>query len=364
MTASHFETALPGLLNVRRFHLRAVRCPLLYVAPENIKNALFIFSSCTMVMIMADLNLARLDLNLLPQLAALLRRCNVTHAANDVGLSQPAMSRALARMRDELGDPLLVRGTKGLVRTPRAERLLPRLEAALADVKALFVEPEFDPAHESRTIAIAGADVHSILLGPIVTRRLANEAPNVRLRFESYTPDLVERMERGALDLAFALTTTPLPPGAMTEPVAQDRLALVMRRTHPARDRDWTVVDYGTYTHAVVAFMGDGRSDLDTVLAAHGVTRRIGFIAPTFSAVLATVAATDMVTTISRTFASHFVDAFDLTLREPPFEATHLATTLVWHAMRNRDPLLMWVRGLIRAAADEAYGGLNTPARD
>lgn len=317
-----------------------------------------------MVMIMADLNLARLDLNLLPQLAALLRRCNVTHAANDVGLSQPAMSRALARMRDELGDPLLVRGAKGLVRTPRAERLLPRLDAALSDVKALFDEPQFDPAKESRTIAVAGADAHAILLGPSVAHRLASEAPNVRLRFESYTPDLVERMERGTLDLAFALTTTPLPPGAMTEPIAHDRLALVMRRTHPAGDRDWSVADYGTYAHAVVAFMGDGRSDLDTMLAAHGVTRRIGFIAPTFSAVLATVAATDLVTTISRAFAARFVDTFDLSLREPPFEATHLATTLVWHAMRDRDPLLTWMRGLIRAAAAEAYGGVNSPARD
>lgn len=308
-----------------------------------------------MVMVMSDLNLARLDLNLLPQLAALLRRCNVTHAANDVGLSQPAMSRALARMRDELGDPLLVRGAKGLVRTPRAERLLPRLEAALNEVKELFAEPRFDPATESRTITIASADVQAILLGPLVAGRLAIEAPNVRLRFENYGPDLVERMERATLDLAFALATTPLPPGAMTEPVSDDRLVLVMRRLHPAADRPWTIGDYGDYAHAVVAFSGDGRSDLDTLLAAHGISRRIGFVAPTFTAVLAAVAATDMVTTISRAFATRFADAFDLTLRDPPFAATHLTTTLVWHAMRARDPLLTWIRGLIRAAADRAY---------
>lgn len=312
-----------------------------------------------MVMSMADLNLARLDLNLLPQLAALLRRCNVTHAANDVGLSQPAMSRALARMRDELGDPLLVRGTKGLVRTPRAERLLPRLEAALSDVKALFVEPEFDPSTETRTIRVASTDAQAILIAPLVARRLATEAPNVRFHFEAYGSDLIERMERGTLDLAFALSTSPLPPGAMTEPIASDRFSLIMRRAHPAADHSWTVADYGAYTHAVVAITGDGRSDLDTVLAAHGVSRRIGFVVPTFTAALAAVAASDMVTTLSSALARRFEATFDLALREPPFEMPALTTTLVWHAMRARDPVLAWARGLIRDAAAEAYGPMR-----
>jgi DNA-binding transcriptional LysR family regulator len=96
------------------------------------------------------------------------------------------------------------------------------------------------------------------------------------------------------------------------------------------------------------------------------VTRRIGFIAPNFTSVLATVAASDLVTTMSRAYAERFATAFDLAILDPPFPATDLTMTFVWHALRSRDPLVAWVRGLFRAAADDVFGPLgssplNTP---
>ena len=95
---------------------------------------------------MRELNISGVDLNLLPPLLALLRRRNVTHAASDAGLSQPAMSRSLARLRALLGDPLLVRGNRGYVLTPRAAALLPLLESTLGGVRALLAPAAFDPA--------------------------------------------------------------------------------------------------------------------------------------------------------------------------------------------------------------------------
>src|SRR5262245_29740995 len=116
---------------------------------------------------MRDVHLAGLDLNLLPALEALLKRRNVRQAARDVGLSQPAMSRALARLREDLCDTLLVRAPGGVYAlTPRAEALSGQLIATLDHVKAVFREPSFDPAHVQRTIRIAGADTHTILLAP------------------------------------------------------------------------------------------------------------------------------------------------------------------------------------------------------
>jgi DNA-binding transcriptional LysR family regulator len=305
---------------------------------------------------MRDINLSSLDLNLLPQLAALLNRRNVTQAAHDVGLSQPAMSRALGRLRDDLGDPLLVRGAGGLRLTPRAERLLPRLEMALGAVKALFREPTFDPATEERVITLAASDAQTVLLAPSVMALLAREAPRMRLRVEGYGADVVARMESGKLDLAFALTTTPLPSGAMSEPVATDRLALVMRRGHPLAERPVQLANYAAFDHVGIALTGDGQSDLDALLAAGGVTRRIALVTPHFSAAVAAVAATDLVTTISRAFAARLAETFDLVLKDPPFAAVDLPMALVWSEIRANDPVLTWFRGLVRNVASEVYG--------
>ena len=183
---------------------------------------------------MREVNLAAIDLNLLPPLEALLRRRNVTRAAADAGLSQPAMSRALGRLRDLLGDPLLVRQGGGFVLTPFAEALVPQLSTALGGLQGLFSRPVFDPRGETRTIRMVASDIHTVLLIPPMMARLALEAPGVSLRIEAYSPDLPTRMLRGEVDLTFAVTGAPLPPGAVSAPIGRDRLVLAMRRGHSA----------------------------------------------------------------------------------------------------------------------------------
>jgi DNA-binding transcriptional LysR family regulator len=303
---------------------------------------------------MREVNLAGLDLNLLPALEALLRRRNVSQAASDVGLSQPAMSRALARLREVLGDTLLVRVPGGgYALSPRAEALSARLIATLDQVKGVFQAPTFDPSQVERTVRIAAADTHTILLAPALMARLAREAPGIDIRMEGYGPNLIARMETGALDLAFAVSTTPLPPGARSETYAHDRLALVLRRGHRLARRKWTMEDYGKVAHVGVSIFGDSQSDLDAQLAQVGVHRRIALTTPHFIAALATVSATDMATTISRVFAERFADQFDLILKEPPLPNIALDLTVVWSHVRASDPVLAWVRAVIRDVAKE-----------
>jgi DNA-binding transcriptional LysR family regulator len=303
---------------------------------------------------MREVNLAGVDLNLLPALEALLKRRNVSQAAADVGLSQPAMSRALARLREVLGDTLLVRVPGGgYALTPRAEALAGQLIATLDHVKAVFREPSFDPARVQRTIRIAGMDTHTILLAPVLMARLGQEAPGVDVRFENYGPDLVERVETGRLDLAFATSTTPLPPGARSESYAYDRLALVLRKGHPMAKRKWTIQDYGKVSQVGISILGDAGSELDAQLAKVGVHRRMALVTPHFIAALAAVAQTDMATTISRVFASRFAGHFGLVLKEPPLANVDLDLTVVWSHVRAADPVLAWVRGVIRDAAKE-----------
>jgi DNA-binding transcriptional LysR family regulator len=293
-------------------------------------------------------NITGLDLKLVPALEALLRLRSVTQAAADLGLSQPAMSRALARLRDLQGDPLLVRTPSGYALTPRAQAIQPRLAAAMSQLGEVFHPAAFDPKEARRTLRLAAADTHTILILPPVSARLAREAPGVDLRVEAYAPNTVERIERGDLDLAFALSTTALPPGAYSETIGEDRLALVMRRDHPASGRPWTLEDYAAHDHVGVALMGDGRSDIDAILAANGLTRRMALVTPHFMAALAAVAVSDQVTTISAALAGRFADTLGLVLLEPPFGDTRLETTLVSSHVRSNDPFLAWFRDLAR----------------
>ncbi len=246
-----------------------------------------------------------------------------------------------------------MRASGGLALTPKAARLAAQLAPTLDEVKRLFNEPAFDPAQARRTVRIAGVDAQTVLYAPALMARLTREAPGLDIRFEAYSADIMARMDQGALDLAFAVATTPLPPGAISEGITNDRLALVMRAGHPRARRRWSVADYGAVDHVGIAIFGDGQSDLDALLAQHGVKRRIALVTPYFIAALAAVSATDMVTTISRAFARRFSDAFNLVLKEPPFPNTEMRLTLVWSHVRAGDPLLAWLRGVIRDVAQQ-----------
>jgi len=304
---------------------------------------------------MREVNIAGLDLNLLPALDALLRRRNVTHAAAEVGLSQPAMSRALKRLREIFGDPLLVRAGGGLAPTPTAEALAPKAAAALEALRDVFrAPPALDPSRLKRTIRLAAADAQTILIAPRLVARLEREAPGVDLVVSAIGPDIMSRMELGEVDLCFATAATPLPPGVVSQSLARDRLALVMRRGHPAANRDWTIADYARYRHATVSFFGDGVSEIDARLGAAGVERRIGLTTPHFMAAVAAVAASDLVTTISAAFAERFAASLGLLLKPPPFDDA-LDMTAVMTRLRAADPALQWFAQILRQEAAAAY---------
>jgi len=304
---------------------------------------------------MREVNLAALDLNLLPPLQALLRRRNVTRAAEDAGLSQPAMSRALGRLRDLLDDPLLVRQGGGFVLTPFAEALGPQLATALEGLQELFSRPVFDPRAETRTIRLVASDIHTVLLIPPLAARLAKQAPGVTLRIEAYSPELPIRMTRGEVDLTFAVTGAHLPPGAVSAPIARDSMVVAMRRGHPASGGPLTLAEYARLGHVGVSLFGDGQSMIDSVLAAEGLGRRIALTTPSFVAALATVAAGDGVTAVSRTLATRFVDALDLHLAAAPFPGGDYEMTLVWANHRSGDALLAWLRDQISEIAGEVF---------
>jgi DNA-binding transcriptional LysR family regulator len=297
---------------------------------------------------MQNSNLSSVDLALLPALDALLRRRHVTRAAEDVGLSQPAMSHVLARLRHALGDDLLVRGPSGLVLTARAEEMAPQVTAILDAAKAIYRPPPFEPSKVRRTLHLVGCDWHSVLFAPDLMKRIREQAPGIELSIESYTQDTFKRLAEGAVDLVFFNTQTPLPPGAASTIVGEDRYALVMRNGHPAARKKWTLADYAKWDNVVVSLTGDGMSDIDARLAKAGITRRVGLSTPHFMGCLATVSATDMIATTSLLFAARHAATFGLVVREPPFPDDRFINTLIGSASRTNDPVIRWFCALFK----------------
>lgn len=300
------------------------------------------------MVIMRNLNLAAVDLGLLPALDALLRRRHVTRAAEEIGITQPAMSHILARLRHALGDDLLVRGPSGLTLTSRAEEIVPHMVTILDAAKAICRPPAFEPWKVRRTLRLAGCDWHSILFAPDLMKRIRDQAPGIDLSIESYTRDVFKRLVEGTVDLVFFNAQTPLPPGAVSTVVGEDRYALVMRAGHPAARKKWTLADYAKWESVVVSLVGDGMSDIDARLAKAGITRRVGLSTPHFMGCLATVSATDMIATTSRLFAARHAEAYRLIVRRPPFPQVRFINTLIGSASRMNDPVIRWFCTLFR----------------
>jgi DNA-binding transcriptional LysR family regulator len=304
------------------------------------------------IWIMRDLNFRSVDLNLLPALEALLRRRHVTRAAEEVGLSQPAMSHMLARLRRVLGDDLLVRGPSGLALTARAEEIAPRVAALLNAARAIYRPPQFEIVQARRTLHIAAADLHTILFVPGVMARIRKEAPGIDLSIHNYTRDVFKRLSEGSVDLVLADAETPLPPGAVSTVVGADRYALVMREKHPAVHKRWTVADYTKWDSVVVSIFGDGASDVDARLAKAGVARRVGLSTPHFMASLAAVSATDMIATTSLIFATRHAKMFRLVVRDPPLPEIRFTSTIIGAALRMNDPVISWFCALMKEVSE------------
>jgi DNA-binding transcriptional LysR family regulator len=308
---------------------------------------------------MRDLNLRSVDLNLLPALDALLRLRHVTRAAEEVGLSQPAMSHMLGRLRQVLGDELLVRARSGLALTARAEEIAPRVAAVLNAARTIYRPPNFDISKVRRVFHVVGCDLHSVLFGPPLMGRIREEAPGIELSIENYSRNVFRKLEDGSVDLVFADAQTPLPRGAVSTVIGEDRYALVMREKHPAAAKQWTVADYANWDSAIVSIFGDGQTDVDARLAKVGVVRRVGLTTPHFMASLAAVSATDMIANTSEIFALRFAKAFRLVVRETPFPEIQFKSTVIGSALRMNDPVLRWLCALIKAVSESARSKLR-----
>lgn len=315
-------------------------------APATLKSRFF----CVAI---TAVDSSRIDLNLLVALDALLAERNVTRAAKRLNLSQPALSAQLQRLRDLLGDPLLIPAQRGMTPTKRALELQAPLHEALEGVRAVLTAGAgFDPATAGLTIAIAASDyVQYALLMPLAFR-LRREAPGVRLAWRALdATQLAAQAERGEVDLAF-ITPESAPEQLRGRKLLDERYVVIVRRDHPQVSRKIGLDQLCALDHVVVSPRGGGFSGAtDAVLAAHGRERRVVLSVPSFLMVPELVARSDMAALVPERIARDRVDR--LQLLEPPVAVPGYSIAMVWHPRTTRHPALAWLRDRVRSFASD-----------
>ena len=303
---------------------------------------------------MHGMNLSALDLNLLVALDALLEEKSVTRAAKRVGLSQPAMSHALSRLRDVLSDPLLVRNGQQLACTPRALELAPRLRENLESLRAtLFDTNNFEPSSAERTFSISTADYASLILLPRLMSELTHEAPNVDVHIlPPLVDDIAGKLARGELDLVIGIFSSEQT-SLYIKHILYEKFVCMLRRDHPYAKRPLTLERYCELRHIMVAPQNTRGSFVDTELARLGKTRRVALTVPQFSIVPHVVATTDCVWTAPEKTAHQYATMLPVTLRPLPIQLAGFTLSLAWHERMHNDQGHRWFREKIIALSQE-----------
>lgn len=295
-----------------------------------------------------------MDLALLPVLRELLRTRSTTLAARRLGCTQSSASHALARLRAQFGDPLLVRVGRSLAPTRFAEELAPRLDALLGDLESLVDEKrELDPATLDRAFSFAGTDFSELLMLPTIMRRLAEAAPAVDLICSAVGEDVERQLQERRVDLAFG-TAFRERTGLVVKTVASDHLVLLMRDEHPLRKR-LDLERYASAGHVLVAPRGTPGGRIDTALANVGKQRRVVVRVSNFATAAALVAETDLVTAMPRACAQVMAARHSLLIRKLPLEVAPFAFSLAWNEQVSRDPAHRWFRAIVEDAARDAF---------
>jgi DNA-binding transcriptional LysR family regulator len=292
----------------------------------------------------------RPDLNLLVTLEVLLAEGSVARAARRLRLSPSAMSRALARLRQTTGDPLLVRAGRGLVPTPRALELRGRVGQLVQEGEAVLRPAgKLDPARLDRTFTLRTSEGFVENFGPALLARIGAEAPRVRLLFVPKPDKDSTPLREGSVDLETGVVEPTTGPEVRTLALFRDRYIGVVRKGHPLGKGRMTPARYAAGRHITVSRRGLDPEPIDEVLAALGLKRGVVVaIVGGFATALALARGTDLIASVPERHTGNLragMHSFPLPVSPPDF-----TVSLLWHPRNDADPAHRWLRGLVREA--------------
>jgi DNA-binding transcriptional LysR family regulator len=294
--------------------------------------------------------LGGIDLNLLVVFDAVMQDRSVTRAGQRLGLSQPAMSHALNRLRHMLKDQLFVRSPKGMVPTPRAEQLAGPVRTALDGFRQALEPARFDPSSATQTYRIAVDNYSAVVMAGAATAQILKSAPAVALDFRpSGTLDVTDLLDRGAIDLAIGSFARPGERFAR-EPLLRDAFVAVLRKNHAAAAGALSVATLAAVPHLEISSVHHATDFVDEVLARHKLKRRIALRAPFLSAgrILAT---SDMIAVFPRRVAEELVRYRPLVIRPLAHPSPAIETAMIWTRRVDDLPAHRWLRDAVAKAA-------------
>ncbi|HEY9095373.1 MAG TPA: LysR family transcriptional regulator [Hydrogenophaga sp.] len=294
------------------------------------------------------MRLRDIDLNLLVVFNQMLLDRSASLAAERLGMSQPAVSNALRRLRELLNDELFVRTAKGMEPTPYALHLAEPVVYALNALQtALSSKETFDPLTSERTFNLAMTDIGEMYFMPPLMDALAQRAPGIQVQtHRSSAGDIRENMASGAIDLALGLMPD-LQSGFFQKRLFRQRYVCMFRRGHPTARAPISLEQFKQLEHVGVTAPNTGHGEINQLLVRAGITRRIRLLVPHFIAVGHILQSTDLIATLPERFAERSKGPFDLVVSPHPVDLPEIAINMFWHAKYHRDPDNMWLRQLI-----------------
>jgi len=302
-----------------------------------------------------------LDLNLLRVFDAVMTEQNLTRAAGHLAMTQPAVSNALRRLRDTLGDELLIRTAHGVKPTPRAEELWPVVRRALSELEEAVAPTSFDISKVNNTFRVAMADATAVLWLPSLVRSIENDAPGMQVRMVPLTTREPRPMLlRADIDLAIGFFPGVVAQlnGGPESPIHHVRLysgqyVCVMRKGHPLAKQELTLDRYCSANHLLVSFSGRAHGLSDEALAQLGRERRTLLTVNQFYTAGRVVASSDLITVLPR----HLIAATGMTgsliTRDLPFKLPDVHVDMLWHERDARSAAHKWLRGHLSTMAGD-----------
>jgi DNA-binding transcriptional LysR family regulator len=296
---------------------------------------------------MHETNLRTIDLNLLVALHALLEEKHVSRAAERISLSQPAMSRALARLRETFQDPLLVKGIGGMTLTVRAIDLYHPLQKILCDIRNIVTTPSIDPSAMQGEVVIATRDYELAAVLPKIINRITLEAPDLKITVVPLLGDDLSPLDKQIVD--FVIAGTDKTSATLHRHVLyQESFVCLLSKKNPAAEQ---AIDLATFTkmkHCLVSISNFGLGYLDVLLAKINLKRNVVVRIPHFLATAHIVAHSDLVVTLPRRLGELLSKQEEIALVNVPLEIPDFPIFLYWHTRNQNNPIHTWVKKVIR----------------
>jgi len=294
----------------------------------------------------------RYDMNLLPIFVALMEERSVTRAANRLGVTQAALSNALARLRTVLQDPLFIRERYGMRPTPKAEQLAPALAQALAALDTVVLgQRAFDPARADQVFTIAPNSYVELVLVPALVARLSALAPGIRLRTLPFGADLAETGVTSGTTAMVLGRIEEAPDNLVVQHIADDGLACVVRVDHPTVGHRITKTQFERLKHVNVLPPGRLRAGLFQALDRQGLKREVVASVTHFAAIPEIVAATDYCATLPKLICRRLAQDARLKVLPAPVDLGSFPLHMAWHVRYRQDPAHAWLRSLVAEVA-------------